>query len=182
MTREKMELDHWRKLKPLEWATQLSELAETHSKEIPESLYVGIMNASKVMYDKLVADEAEQGYDDLQSLLEAARTLDPTRLKYEVEGRRIMIEDAKRAMKDFKPVVRITKQLKQMAIESLCKHMGVRLPVYTWACLRDYGHAQHLLVGEQEIYRMFKDVHNLKLLKYKKMYEIETAVLCKLTG
>ena len=158
-------------------AKDMCQLAEDYSTQMPDIVYLGIMNASKVMYDMSTANEQQE--DEDQGLVIAHDT-DPVKLKFELEARRRQMREAKKNMRDFKPLARVTTQLKETAIESYCKHMNIRIPVHTWACLDYYGYASNITVCEKEMYRVYKEHHNLKLRKYEEMYKIEMILLDEL--
>jgi hypothetical protein len=172
-----MELENWRKLDNKQIATKITEIVHDCCKEMPEHVYLGIMNASKVMYDR--SNDNDDCGDDDQGLV-ITRDTDPVKLKFELEARRRQMREAKKNMRDFKPLTRVTNQLKEMAIESYCKHVRIRIPVHTWACLDYYGYASNIPVREKEMYRVYKEHHNLKLRKYEEMYKIEMILLDEL--
>ena len=160
-------------MKPKQMAKKMSEIAENYSKHIPEQLYIDIMNATKVMYDR------SEENDDLENIV-ITPDMEPGMLKYELQGLRRQMQAAKKDMLDFKPMSRVTKQLKEKAIGSYCKHMGIRIPVHTWDCLVYYGYAQNIPVSEKELYRIYKEHYNQKVQKCADVYNIESKILDEL--
>jgi len=150
--------------------TKMTQIMDKYKQNVPEYLYIQIMNASKAIYDKL-DDE-----DDMDAIAEEAAG-DPVKMRYEVMARMSLIEKAKKEMNDFKPVKRITAGFKEQAIKSYCKHIGVRIPVYTWECLQYYGYARDIPVSEKDVYHFYKHHHNEKLKLYERMYTIEKNTL-----
>jgi hypothetical protein len=163
-------MEQWRNLEPKQVMSKMTQIMDKYKQNVPEYLYIQIMNASKAIYDKL-DDE-----DDMDAIAEEAAR-DPVKMRYEVMARMSLIEKAKKDMNDFKPVKRITAAFKEQAIKSYCKHIGVRIPVYTWECLQYYGYGRNIPVSEKDVYRFYKHHHNEKLKLYEEMYTIEKNTL-----
>ena len=136
-----------------------------------------MMNAAKAIYDRF--DEDYDGQDDLYTMEhEVAR--DPIKLRYEVAARMELLTRIKREMNDFKHVKRITKALKEKAIGSYCKHMGIRIPIHTWDCLVYYGNHPNFNISEKQLYTLYKSHHNQKMTQYEKMYKLEMNILTEI--
>ena len=164
-------MEQWRNLEPKQVMTKMTQIMDKYKQNVPEHLYIEIMNATKAIYDKLDDDD-----DDMDAIAEEVAT-DPVKLIYEVRARMALIEKAKKDMNDFKPVKRITKQFKELAIRSYCINMGIRIPIYTWECLVYYRHTPNENISEKHMYQLYKCHHNLKLKKYHEMYNIERNIL-----
>jgi hypothetical protein len=166
-------MEQWTNLNTKQVMTKMTQIMDKYKQNVPEHLYIEIMNAAKAIYDKFHDD------DDTDAILEEV-SRDPVKLRYEVIARMSLIEKAKKDMNDFKPVKRITAALKEQAIRSYCKYRGVRIPVYTWECLRYYGYTQNIPVSESSLYKFYKSHHNEKLKLYREMYTIEKINLKKI--
>ena len=157
----------------MEWnkniAQKIANIAEKYAQNIPEGIYLQFMDIAKSIYERGEEEEEEEHVFIDET--------DTVKILYEIQARRKAIDDAKKVMKNFKRVSRVTKDLKEMAIESYCKHSDIRIPVYSWEYLEYYGHTESLPVGETDMYRVYKEHHNMKMRKYEEMYTIEIKFL-----
>jgi hypothetical protein len=166
-------MEKWRNLEPKQVMTKMTQIMDTYKQNVPEHLYIEIMNATKVMYDAFDDDE------DMESIAEEA-SRDPIKMQYEITARMALIERAKMQMNEFKPIKRMTHTLKELAIRSYCRHIGVRIPVHSWECLVYYGYRPNINVSEKQMYTLFKSHHNEKMKHYEKMYNVEMEALNKM--
>lgn len=167
----RMELDAWRKLNAKEFASKMAEIVENYSKDIPDHLYLSMMNATKVLYDRLRADNAKPEREPLNL------DMDARQLKFEIDGRRMELQFVKKSMNNFKPMSRVTNNLRTMAVESYCNHMKINIPVHTWECLSFYGHAARVPIPENEFYQFYKEHYNARMRRFAEMYKTEMELL-----
>jgi len=123
------DLDQWRTLSPKDFTDKLLTLAEEHSDILPEKAYVGLMNASKVIHERMCNDEPEQeqGRSDIDMLGDAI-----LRLKKE----RKEADELYKKYGGFKQVKNITQKIRNEALSTYAyNHSGLRLPVLSFKCL-----------------------------------------------
>lgn len=166
-------MEKWRHLEPKQVMTKMTEIMDDYKDNIPENLYIEMMNATKVIYDSL-------GIKEDNEVIAREAVIDPIKIKYEVIATMELLQRVKRDMNDFKHVKRISKAFKEYVIRSYCKHKGVRIPMHTWDCLMYYGYAPNPEITEKVMYESYKTHHNEKLTRYEQMYNLQMKKLEKM--
>jgi len=129
------DLDQWRNLSQKDFTTKLLGLAEEHVDILPEKAYIGLMNAAKVMHERLPPPEQHQEHEEEEvtsdsAVVRIARAM----VDLKTEKERILAIRSK--YNGFKIMKRVTQKLQVEAIMNTAEHVyGIILPCASFECL-----------------------------------------------
>lgn len=130
------DLDQWRKLSPRDFTTKLLNIAEEHVDILPEKAYVGLMNAAKVIHERVVVDDKppDENDDDEVTSQSTIERIGETIIRLKNEKSLLLSKNEK--YKGFKIMKRVTQKIKDEAImHTAMTRYGVRLPCATFEAL-----------------------------------------------
>jgi hypothetical protein len=130
------DLDQWRKLSPRDFTTKLLNIAEEHVDILPEKAYVGLMNAAKVIHERVVVDDKPpvENDDDEVTSQSTIERIGETIIRLKNEKSLLLSKNEK--YKGFKIMKRVTQKIKDEAImHTAMTRYGVRLPCATFEAL-----------------------------------------------
>ena len=165
------DLDQWRSLSPKGFTMKLFNIAEENMDILPEKAYVGLMNAAKVMHERVchhpTTDEQELE-DDASSRNIMERVSDVL----------IKLRDGKKKLKfkyescdGFKIYKKLTQKIKEEAIMCIAANRyGVRLPCATFECLEHECGLHILLNDRRAFFMMYLEHRNLLMKQYHDEY------------
>ena len=159
-----MNLDFWRKLSPKQFTERLLSFSEDHCRFLPENGYICLMNAIKVLHERMVFDDSVDSGDEFSSYSSRDRLIDAI-IYFKGEKSKLMRQKA--YYDDFKIYKKLTKKIREECIRYIAKSLyGVVLPYLTPKCLyRECGHE----VSSSE-YISYLSSRNLNMVRYNRIY------------
>lgn len=139
------DLDQWRTLSPKEFTSKLLSLAEEHADVLPEKAYIGLMNATKVIHERIVVHEEENEKNEEDGEPEVTSngvvdTLSEVIIKLKREKTFLMATSQK--YNGFKIMKNVTQKIREESIIHFAlNRYGVHLPVASFESLSYFcGH------------------------------------------
>lgn len=145
------DLDQWRNLSQKDFTTKLLGLAEEHVDILPEKAYIGLMNAAKVMHERLPPPEQQQEHEEEEVTSDSvvgriARAI----IDLKMEKKRILT--IRNKYNGFKIMKRVTQKLQVEAIMHTAEHgYGIILPCASFECL-EHECGLHIPLNERRAF------------------------------
>tara|TARA_B100000287_G_scaffold423296_1_gene466374 strand:- start:514 stop:1086 length:573 start_codon:yes stop_codon:yes gene_type:complete len=128
------DLDQWRKLSQKDFTTKLLNLAEDHVDVLPEKAYIGLMNAAKVIHERLPQQECQQHEEEEVTSNSTVARITHAIIELKREKKRILM--TRNRYNGFKIMKRVTQKLQVEAIMHIAENVyGIILPCASFECL-----------------------------------------------
>ena len=131
------DLDQWRKLSPKDFTSKLLNIAEEHVDILPENVYIGLMNAAKVIHERaVVAHEKQQEHEEEDEVTSESTIERIGETIIRLKNEKSMLLSKNEKYKGFKIMKKVTQKIKDEAImHTAMTRYGVRLPCATFEAL-----------------------------------------------